>query len=76
METDTISLSIHWASYLINGDHSSLTSEEVEQIDRWLEQDQRDRSYYIVDVSDEYDFGRDPISKLMSTVAEYTIIYK
>jgi hypothetical protein len=76
VETDTIKLSIHYASYLVNGDDSSLTFEEVEQIDQWLERDQRDRPYYIVDVSEEYDFDLDPISLLMSEVAEYTIIYR
>ena len=75
-ETDTITLSRHYASYLINGDHSSLTSDEVEQIDEWLRRDQRDQPYYIVDIADDYDFGLDPISLLMSEVAEYTIIYR
>jgi hypothetical protein len=36
MKTQTFSLPAHWASYLINGDASGYTDEELSEIDEWM----------------------------------------
>ena len=76
MEQDTMRLSAHYAPYFICGDDSHLSAEECLDIDRWMERDQQDRPYDIVDVSEETTFGIDPISGFHTDLAEYTIIYR
>lgn len=76
LETDTITLPVEYASYLINGDHSALTEEEVETLDQWLEGQQGDTPFYISDVADEVRFGMCPITGVLGALAEYTIIYR
>lgn len=58
-----------WASYLINNDSSSLTSEEVEEINQFL-LDHKIKD--IFDVSDEVDFQR--FNGLGYEVADYTCL--
>jgi hypothetical protein len=36
MKTQTFTLPAHWASYLINGDASGYTDEELHEIDEWM----------------------------------------
>ena len=50
-ETTTYTLPAHWASYLINGDHSGISEEEKSACDHWLESQ---GSPNIVDVGEPY----------------------
>jgi hypothetical protein len=57
-EVDTVTGPSYWASYLINGDDSSLDPEEKAHADRWIE---KLKPYYVVDVErDEDGDGSDP----------------
>lgn len=47
---DVVTGPAHWASYLINGDDSSMTPEELEACHRWQ---QRIEPWYVVSTTDD-----------------------
>lgn len=73
MTTETYTLPIYWASYLINGDASGLEDNEQEEIDAWMESEQPGSC---VDVGEDYWFSsyNDARTGLAGDVAEYTFL--
>jgi hypothetical protein len=73
MTTETYTLPIYWASYLINGDASGLEDNEQEEIDAWMESEEPGDC---VDVGEDYWFSshNDAHTNLAGDVAEYTFL--
>lgn len=73
MKTATYTLPAWWASYLINGDSSSLTDKETKSIDKWLASEGNPN---FVDCSEEESFSWSacPITGLGGGVLDYTAI--
>tara|TARA_R110000796_G_scaffold29173_1_gene79118 strand:+ start:646 stop:897 length:252 start_codon:yes stop_codon:yes gene_type:complete len=65
----THTLPMYWASYLINGDATSLRDGEQEEIDAWLESE---GNPWFVDVGEHYFSHRNDATRLGGNVAEYT----
>ena len=75
MKADIVTAPVYWASYLINGDPSSLDDEEIALCDAYF-----DGLGDVVDVSEEserftwsYDLYGDPRYR-GGTVADYTVL--
>jgi hypothetical protein len=73
IETITYILPEYLASYLINGDHSGLTDQEVTEIDQFLD---REKVYFVSCTDDPYFAHRNDLNSLGSTVIEYTAILR
>lgn len=75
MTTETYTLPIYWASYLVNGDASGLQDNEQTVIDAWMESEKPGNC---VDVDENYWFSshNDARTMLAGDVAEYTFLKK
>jgi hypothetical protein len=73
LQTETYSLPVYWASYLINGDASGLEDGEQAEIDAWLAS--LPYGWECVDVSEDSDFRRsNDATDLGGDCADYTFI--
>ena len=68
METITYTLPAYWASYLFNGDHSSLTESEKLDIDAFRE---REGLGDPVDISDSYVSRYNDFDNKLGDVCDY-----
>ncbi len=73
MKTETYILPSYWASYLINGDDSGISSEDLYYADKFLAEHNLD---YPVSCSDEsyFSWRNDSSNNLGGGVLEYTFL--
>ena len=70
-DTDIFILPAHWASYIINCDHSGLSHKEKKEVDEWFEENGNPN---IVDVGESYFSHTNDANMLGGDVADYTAL--